>query len=141
MAQGDIRLEDHWPLIVVTFEGSASKASFERYLAQMEVYLSRGERHGYLLDAREGAMLGAEERTAQAAWLKRHKQALVQYSIGSALVIRSAAARFIVAAIYLLQAPVAPTESFGTIDEAHAWLNQLFTKEGLRVPPRSKLPR
>lgn len=141
MSLGEIRLEEHWPLVVVTFEGAASKASFDRYLKQMEGYLARGERHGYLLDGRDGAMLGAEERAAQGAWLKKHKEALKKQSVGSALVLRSAAARFIISAIYLVQAPVAPTESFASVDDAHRWLSGLFTKEGLRMPPRSKLPQ
>ncbi len=140
MGTGDIRLDDkHWPLVLVTFEGSAAKPAFDRYLAQMERYLARGERHGYLLDGREGAMMAPEERTAQGAWLKRNKVELKRHSVATALVLRSAAVRFVLTAIYLIQAPVVPTETFGTVDEAHAWLGKSFAKEGLRMPPRDRL--
>jgi hypothetical protein len=137
---GTIRVDDkHWPLVVVTFDGAAAGPSFERYLARMEQYLDRKERHGYLLDGREGAMMAGPERKVQAEWLKKHEANLRRYSIGTALVLRSAAVRFMLSAIYLIQEPVAPTETFGTVEEAHRWLVTTFGKEGLSVPPRSSL--
>lgn len=137
---GDIRVDDrHWPLVVVTFEGAAPRPVFDRFLAQMASFLARKERHCYLLDGREGAMLGTAERSAQGAWLKQNRDALARYSAGTALVIRSAAVRFVLTAIYLIQSPIAPTETFGTVDEAHAWLRSTMAKEGVRIVPRSAL--
>lgn len=137
---GNIRLDDrHWPLVVVVYEGSPDTTVFERYLGEMDRYLGKKERHGYLLDGREGAMLGGEQRTAQGLWLKSRKDALRQFSMGTGLVIRSAAVRFLVSAIYLIQRPVAPTESFGTVPEAYSWLGTIFAKEQRKLPPLADL--
>lgn len=137
---GRIQLDDrHWPLVVIVYEGSPSKASFDAYLADMDRCLARKARHGYLLDGREGAMLDGEQRAAQGAWLKQRKDALKQYSAGTSLVIRSAAARFLVSAIYLIQPPVAPTSTFATVAEAYGWLETVFAKERLALPPLGAL--
>jgi hypothetical protein len=140
VAEGSIRLDDrHWPLVLIVYEGAPSKAVFARYLAEMERCFARREKHGYLLDGREGAMLGAEERNTQGAWLKTHRDVLRTYSVGTGLVVRSAAVRFLISAIYLIQTPVSPTETFGSVDDAHAWLGKIFDQHGLRLPPRSEL--
>lgn len=137
---GDIRIDDqHWPLVVVTFEGHAPPAAFGKFLTRMEECLARRERHAYLLDGRRGAMIDAQARQAQAEWLKRWRVELKQYSVATALLIDSAAVRFVLSAIYLIQAPVAPTETFATIDEAYAWLRPRFERAGLRLPPRAIL--
>lgn len=140
MLAGNIRLDDRlWPLVVVVYEGAPTKGVFERYLADMERCFARAEKHGYLLDGREGAMLGPDERAAQGAWLKRHKDAARRYSVGTALVVRSAAVRFMLSAIYLVQKPVSPTETFANVDDAHAWLGSVFDGHGLRIPPRASV--
>jgi hypothetical protein len=137
---GDIRFDDrHWPLVIVTFRGAAPRPVFDAYLQRMEDYLARAERHCYLLDAREGAMLGHPERSAQGEWLKRHSAELERWSVGTGLVVRSAAVRFVLSAIYLIQAPLTPTETFNTVDDAHRWLQGLMMKEGRRIPPRRAL--
>lgn len=137
---GDIRFDDrHWPLVIVTFDGAAPRPVFDRYLERMESYLQRKERHFYLLDGREGAMLGSAERAVQGEWLKRHKPELQKYSAATALVLRSAAVRFVLTAIYLIQAPMVPTETFATVDDAYAWLRTQMEKEGRRMAPRGAL--
>ena len=137
---GDIRFDDrHWPLVIVTFDGAAPRPVFDRYLERMQSYLDRKERHFYLLDGREGAMLGSAERAIQGAWLKKHKPELQRYSAATALVVRSAAVRFVLTAIYLIQAPMVPTETFNTVDDAYAWLRARAEKEGLRIVPRTAL--
>lgn len=140
MASTGIRIDDrHWPLVVVTFEEAVSDEAFETYLAGMHRCLARGEPHGYLVDARKGTMISGPQRAAQSAWLKRHEVDIKRYSVGTAVVLRSAALRFVLSAMYLLQAPITPTESFGTVDEAHAWLATTFSRAGLMLPPRRVL--
>lgn len=140
MSTGRIQLDDrHWPLVVVVYEGSPSKSSFDAYLADMDRCLARKQRHGYLLDGREGAMLDGPQRNAQGAWLKQRKDALRLYSAGTGLVVRSAAARFLVSAIYLIQPPVAPTSTFTAVDDAYLWLETIFAKERLALAPRGAL--
>lgn len=125
--------------MIVTFDGAAPRPVFDRFLVKMESYLLRKERHFYLLDGREGAMLGSAERAAQGEWLKRHKPELQRYSAATALVVRSAAVRFMLTAIYLIQAPMIPTETFNTVDDAYAWLRARAEKEGTSIVPRSAL--
>jgi hypothetical protein len=140
VATGTIDIDErHWPLVIITFDGAASGEPFQRYLAGMSQLLARRQPHGYLLDGRQGAMMGPTERALQGEWLKKNKVELKQYSRATALVLRSAAVRFVLSAIYLIQSPVVPTETFGTVDEAHAWLGERFSAEGLRLPPRDRL--
>lgn len=140
MSTGSISIDDkHWPLVVLTFDGAASGEAFQRYLDGMSALLARKQPHGYLLDGRDGAMMGPTERKLQGEWLKKNKDALKLYSRGTASVIRSAPVRFVLSAIYLIQAPVVPTESFATVDEAYAWLAQRFEAQNLKMPPRSSL--
>lgn len=121
------------------YQGSPSKSSFDAYLADMDRCLARKQRHGYLLDGREGAMLDGAQRDAQGAWLRERKDPLRQYSAGTGLVVRSAAVRFLLSAIYLIQPPVAPTSTFATVDEAYRWLATIFEKERLALPPQSAI--
>lgn len=133
-------MEDkHWPLVVVTFDGTPSPPAFGAFLARMEAFLARRERHAYLLDGRQASMLGTSELRLQTDWLGRFKTELKAHSAGTALVVSSATVRFVLSAIYLVQPPVAPTESFGTVDEAYAWLSKRMRDEKLPVASRTDL--
>jgi hypothetical protein len=130
-------VDRHWPLVLVTFEGTMSDAEFRGFLANMKGYLDRGGRHGYLLDAREGAIMAKPQREEQAHWLKAHDAALRKQVVATAVVLRSAAVRFLLTSIYLIQPPATPTDTFGTRELAFDWLDGLFRREGLRMPARS----
>ena len=137
---GTVVVEDkHWPLVVVVFDGTPTPEAFAGFLAKMESLLRRGQRHAYLLDGRRGSMLGTTELRLLTDWLKRLKTELKTQSAGTALVVDSAAVRFVLSAVYLVQPPVAPTESFQTVGEAYAWLTQRMREEKLPLVPRVEL--
>ncbi|HEX8440718.1 hypothetical protein [Archangium sp.] len=92
-----------WPLLISRFEGVASDAQYEEYLARGTAYLQRGERYVSVLDMGRLAVPTAAQRQRQAEWLKAHETLMHELLLGGALVITSPFVRFALSTILHLK--------------------------------------
>lgn len=125
------------PLMVITSEGGASDAEFDRYLAEMTAMLGTLPRYAVLMDARAAARPPATQRQKQAAWMKQHHDELARYTVAMAFVIDNPIVRGALTAILWLQPMPMPHKLFARVADAERWLVERLGDEGLRVPPRA----
>lgn len=132
-----IEIDDsRWPLVTARFEGTATDAEFDAYLARMGELITRGKVMCLILDARAAGSTPAIQRRKQADWMKRYERELRTQSAGTAFVITSAIVRGALTAILWVQ-PI-PNEHtvVATIEEAERWALAQLAKRGARVPGR-----
>ena len=112
------------PLYVVTFEGTATDAEFDKYLATMTLVVERQRKYGMIMDAMRSERPTSRQRKLQSEWLKDQDANLRAYSAGTAFVIGSALVRGGLTAIFWLQPPSVPTTVVSTLAEAESWVTQ-----------------
>jgi hypothetical protein len=125
--------ESELPLLLVTFEGAATDAEFEAYLAAMSALLERRMITATVLDARRASGAGAAQRRRQAEWMKEHAALMRQYSAGTAFVIESALVRGVLTAILWLQPMESPHIVVATLSVARVWAKQRLRERGVTV--------
>jgi hypothetical protein len=128
--------ESRFPLVVVTFVGQVADHEFDRYLLTMSHVLNRRAKNALVFDARRAAAPSAMQRSKQAAWLKSNRDAIQQYSCGSAFVIASAIIRGgLTAILWVSPIPGAHTV-VSTLAEGEAWALDRLAAEGIALPAR-----
>jgi hypothetical protein len=133
---GTYRFDDsRYPLVVVTFLGGLTDEAFDEYLRQMSGLLTRRSKNVTLLDARDAESPSAKQRQKQAEWLKANREALKEYSLGTAFVISSAMVRGALTAILWMTPMPAAHAVVGTFDEGERWAYDQLMKAGVVLPP------
>jgi hypothetical protein len=113
--------DSKWPLVVVHWSGSISDATLDRFLAQMDRWLDRGERFGLLIDSRESQGLSPEQRGRLISHMKR-QSALTSQFLLQAIVMSSLLQRTLFYGINLIFPNPFPSRVFGDIEAARSWL-------------------
>jgi len=132
---GAIQFDDtRFPLVVVTFNGTATDAEFSDYLARMSELVSRKQKNVTVFDARSSGVVPAIQRKRQADWIAANRQGLKEYSCGSAFVISSAVVRGALTAILWLQPIPVSHIVLGSVEEAERWAMQRLVTEGVSPP-------
>lgn len=132
MAERGIRFDEtRFPIVVVTFAGTATDAEFHAYLAAMSRMIRKKQVTATILDASEAGSTPAVQRRLQAEWLKINAELLRVYSAGTAFVITSPLVRGALTAILWVQPMPSPHTVVGTLGQAEAW-----AKKQLAAHPR-----
>jgi len=124
------------PVVVVTFLGASSDQQLEVYLEDVSIRLREGRREIYIFDTRAMAMPPATHIKRQGEWLRDHRAAIQECAPGNAFVIASAATRFILSTIFLIQKPPVPYLVTESMDEALRWCQALATKTAMNPLPQ-----
>ena len=93
----------HWPLLISRFQGTATDAEYEAYLARATSYLQRGELYVTVTDMSQYPMPPAAHRQRQAEWLKEHERRMCEHLLGCALVVTSPLVRLALSAVFHIQ--------------------------------------
>jgi hypothetical protein len=72
--------------------------------------------------------------TRLGSWTKHNQELSRRWNAGSAIVLGSAAMRFIMSAFYLVAVPPSPIVVFEEPEQAKTWLRRRMTEEKLRIP-------
>lgn len=91
-----------FPLVVTRYRGAVTHADFERHLRVMSSSMRIGQKTAVILDTTEGAARSAESMKALRDWLDRERELMRTQVIGLALVIPSAAVRFLLTKMMLV---------------------------------------
>ncbi len=128
--------EKRFPLVLVTFEGSVPNDQFEQYLRGMDRMLSRRQPNVTILDATRSDRSPAVQRKMQADWIKTNREALEQYSCGTAFVISSPLVRGVLTAILWMQPLPQGYTVVATLAEAEDWAVGRLRQRGVEAPVR-----
>lgn len=126
--------ESCWPIVVHTTIGIPSEQDVIAFMERADEILARGQRHAVIFDNSKGGKIPSYLRERSVAYVKRNKEALERLCIAKALVIRSAALRFLMTTLMLVTSHGVREEVFGTLDEAMEFCRRELEREGIRVP-------
>jgi hypothetical protein len=124
--------ETRRPIVLVRFIGTATDAEFDAYLVAMtDQVLARRQPTVTILDATRSTTTNAAQRKRQASWLADNAEGLRRYSLGTAFVIRSAAVRGVLTAIFWLQPLDRPYTIVASLGEAEVWAREKLREAGV----------
>ena len=131
-----IRVDDYrFPLVVTTFEGTATDAEFDAYLAETtQRTVSRKTRNVVIVDATHAARPTALQRKKQAEWLAEHRATLAQFNLGTVFVISNPLIRGGLTAIFWIAPMPSPTTVVATYAQAEAWAFERLREAGIDTP-------
>lgn len=106
------------PLVVVRYRGTVSEADFARHLDVLSASLQRGQRTAVIMDTTEGAARSPASLRMLREWLEAERESMIKLVAGLALVVPSAAVRFIVSTFMLTTDLPYPYVVVETLDSA-----------------------
>jgi hypothetical protein len=122
LASGRIETDlTRWPIAVHRTIGSPSDIEVDGFISRANGILSRGEKHVVIFDSLLAELPSAYMRRRSVEWLRENGERMRGSCVGTGLVFRSAALRFVMSGVMLVQSH--PTEHVvcGTLEEALAW--------------------
>jgi hypothetical protein len=130
-----IRVDDRsWPVVVSTFDGQQTDEDVESYMRRIDEVHARRQPFVMLsLMKKYSNNLAHLKRLGE--WSKASSRADMEYCKGSAIVLPSSAARFLISSFFLFVVPPFPMVSFDDSPAALAWLKRRLAEVGLPVPP------
>lgn len=122
MAQGRIETDtSRWPIVVHRTIGSPSDAEVDAFIARADDILARGERHAVVFENLLAETPSAYMRQRSIDWLTRNGERMSGLCVGTALVFRTAALRFVMSGVMLFVSHPTPHAVVGTLDQGLAW--------------------
>jgi hypothetical protein len=133
---GSVRIDtSQWPIVVCTNEGAMGPDETSIFLKGLTDVLERRERYATVFDSSKLATFKMGDRDKIVQWLKDNDARLKQYSIGSGVVLSSAALRFVISGVLLVYTPASPIKVFPTLAAAMAWAKAAVATDAMRAQP------
>ena len=104
--------------------GIPSDSDVDRFIASANLHLAREEPYVVIFDNTRSGRVPAYMRTQAKAWLSDNSERLSKHCLGTALVFRSAALRFVMTTVMLVVPHPVPHEVCATEEEALRWASQ-----------------
>ena len=112
----------------------------ELLIGGLSATIARMQRHVTVFDSSKLANYKMGDRDRIVAWMKANDPHLKAYSVGTAVVLESAALRFAISAVMLLYRPKWPIKVFGTLSSALAWSRAQLQTDAMRAPKSAVSP-
>lgn len=116
--------ESRWPIVVHSTIGVPSEAEVDAFMRRADAILARRTRHAVVFDNSQAGRVPAYMRQKTFEWLGRNRGELERWCVGSALVVRSAALRFLMATVMLVSSHGVEQEVFASLDPALSWCRE-----------------
>ena len=113
--------QDHAPVLVVFWKGTATDDEFDVFLDIMSGVLDAQEPHAFVFDASEANPAPTKQQRRMGAWMKVNKERIKLYSCGASLVFPSPFFRFALSALFMIQPMPVPYLVCATRMEAISW--------------------
>lgn len=122
MANGRIETDlTRWPIVVHRTIGSPTDHEVDGFIERAEAILDRRVPHVVVFDSLLSDVPSAYMRKRSIDWLKANGERMKGLCVGTALMFRSPAFRFVMSGVMLLSAHPTPHIVCGTLDEALRW--------------------
>jgi len=127
MPRDGIECDDsRWPIVIYRTIGIPTDPQVDRFITSAELYLARQEPYVVIFDNSQSGRATAYMRKRASEWLKKNAPKLGEHCLGTGLVFRSAALRFVMSTVMLVVSHPVDHEVLGTVDEAVAWGEDLI---------------
>lgn len=118
--------------------GSPSDAEVDAFIARADGILARGERHVVIFENLLADTPSAYMRQRSIDWLQENGQRMAGTCVGTALVFRNAALRFVLSGVMLFVSHPTPHVVVGSLDQALAWSRDQLAPPGARGASRPR---
>jgi hypothetical protein len=119
--------ESDWPIVVARWDGTVSDGELRVALARIDVWLTRGERFGVLIDSRAGGGFSPAQRSIIIEHMKANAERTARWLVQAA-VIDSTLQRSLFYAMNLLFPNPFPSKIFRTPEAAREWLRAMLAE-------------
>ncbi|MGE0792207.1 MAG: hypothetical protein AB7S26_41425 [Sandaracinaceae bacterium] len=116
--------ETRWPIVVHRTIGIPSEDDVDRFIDAANAHLQRQEPYVVVFDNTHAGRVPAYMRQRASDWLRENAPRLSRYCLGTALVFKGAALRFVMTGVMLVASHPVPHEVCGTEQEALRWASE-----------------
>jgi hypothetical protein len=113
-----------WPIVVHRTVGIPTDGQIDAFIARADHLLARQVAHVVIFDNTAAGRASPYMRKRSMDWLKANQTALTKYCLGTALVIRSPALRFVMSTVMLVVSQPVPHDVFATLGQAVGWARE-----------------
>ena len=134
MPRDELRTDDsRWPIVVHTTIGIPSDAQVDRFIAIADHHLARGVPYVVIFDSSQAGRVSPYMRGRAREWLASSKDVFSQHCLGTALVFKSAALRFVMSGVMLVASHPVPHEVCADLEEALRWSQARLDEHRRRI--------
>jgi hypothetical protein len=129
--------DKNWPLIVATFSPNVSTTEVRLFYFRHERVLERQQRYLLLIDSTDVNKVSDSQFDVvklSASWHKKNADALRQFNMGTAVVIKNPILRAVMKATGWMQPFPYPCQVRSDVDEARDWLAERGRHMRLELP-------
>jgi hypothetical protein len=112
-----------WPIVVHRTIGMPGDEQVDRFIDRAEAVLARGVQHVVIFDNLLADLPSPYMRKRSGDWLSANGQRMQGICLGTALMFRSPALRFVMSGVMLVASHPTPHTVCGTLDDALRWAN------------------
>lgn len=127
--------ERRHPVVVLTFHGVFSDATFDDYLDRLTEIARRPGVRALVYDIRASGVVPASQRRKMAEWMKRYQLLTVTGTAGMAFVVESAIVRGILTAILWMQPMACPHTVVADLETGIRWCEETLRKRAEAAAP------
>ncbi len=112
-----------WPIVVHRTIGAPGDEEVDLFIERAEAILSQNVRHVVVFDNLLADLPSAYMRQRSGDWLRANGERMQGVCVGTALMFRSPALRFVMSGVMLVASHPTPHVVCGTLDDALRWAN------------------
>ena len=112
------------PIISVVFTGNqATKDNFPAYLAELTSVYDERKKVVIIFDATNAVVPAIKFQKLQAEWLKKNRELMVNYCLGTVYIVPNILIRFVLKAIFTFQRQPVDYVIYNSAEEAYKYAN------------------
>jgi len=124
---------EHWPLLLVKFDGEQTMNDVDYFIREMNAAHARKTPYASIsLMRKYSSERGQVQKVAQ--WMKSTAELTKQYCVANGIVSQSLGFRFLLSSIFLVKPMPCPYQVCSSFDEALTWVRQVAEARGVDVP-------
>ena len=113
--------DSHWPIVIFRTVGVPTDTQVDRFIARADEFLARRQPYVVIFDNSEPGRATKYMRRRAGEWLKANETELGAHCLGTGLVFRNAALRFVLSTVMLVVSHPVEHRVCKTVDEALKW--------------------
>ena len=117
---------EKFPIIVFKGNSTISETDFNVFLSILSRYLESKTKFALLVDASLCTNVPIRASFMLSSWMKKHKEQIKEYLVGSAVVFNSSLIIKLVNLAFQIQKPVKPNKITRNYDEAELFLKSII---------------
>jgi hypothetical protein len=142
MSTGRIETDfDRWPIVVHRTIGSPTDREVDMFIMRANEVIDRRQKHVVIFDSLLAELPSAYMRDRSIRWLKENGPRMREHCVGTGLVFRSAALRFVLSGVMVVQSHSTPHHVCATLEEALGWASRQLDQERWRAIRDTGRPR